>query len=91
MDPHIWSADDHAARCGPGRRYALPAMPLRAGPSRVVPMSLAGYQGTESLRFRPNHGTHPQSLAETKTSGESTKQAEKSIACGTPGDPVYSW
>ena len=30
-------ADDHAARCGPGRRFTPPASPWRAGPSRAIP------------------------------------------------------
>ena len=47
---HLWSrmsdsADDDAARCGPGRRCAPLASPLRAGPSRVVPMPVAGVKG----------------------------------------------
>ena len=43
-------ADDHAARCGPGRRCALFVSPLRAGPSRVVPTPVAGAKGAERLR-----------------------------------------
>ena len=51
----LWSrsfkgADDHAARCGPGRRCAPFVSPLRAGPSRVVPTPVAGAKGAERLR-----------------------------------------
>lgn len=39
------SADDDAVRCGPGRRCAPSASPLRAGPSRVVLTPVAGVKG----------------------------------------------
>jgi hypothetical protein len=50
MEPQLRGADDHAARCGPGRRFALFVSPLRAGPSRVVPTPVAGAKGAERLR-----------------------------------------
>ena len=50
--------DDDAVRCGPGRRCALLASPLRAGPSRVVPMPVAGIKATHR-RASPTGATTP--------------------------------
>ena len=90
MDPCIRGVDDDAVRCGPGRRFASLVSPLRAGPSRVVPMPAAGIKGSEGLHADRRAG---QSQIPTVTSpsvsiaaGESTKQAEKTTACGTPDE-----
>ncbi len=70
MDPSFRCADDDAARCGPGRRYALPVTPLRAGPSRVVPRPVAGLKGAERLfanRQQETTGVVPDSSIPTVT------------------------
>ena len=79
--------------------------PLRAGPSRVVLTPVAGVKGWSAcLANRPQETTGsdakrlPNSSVPTVTNksvsiaaGESTKQAEKTIACGTPDVTVLSW
>ena len=45
MERLTQGADDDAARCRPGCRFAPLASPVRAGPSRVVLMPRAGIKG----------------------------------------------
>ncbi|MFZ5732842.1 MAG: hypothetical protein ACOY4O_08915, partial [Pseudomonadota bacterium] len=61
----------------------------------VVPMPAAGIKGSEGLRADRRAG---QSQIPTVTNpsvsiaaGESTKQAEKTTACGTPDDVRHPW
>lgn len=91
-------------RCGPGRRCAPSASPLRAGPNRVVLTPVAGVKGWSACtptgrRKQPVQTSGlPNSSVPTVTNpsvaiatGESTKQAGSLTACGTPDVSVLSW
>ena len=62
------------------------AMPLRVGPRRVVPSHRSRCVGVEGLSgaYRPAGNTL--NSRRRQSAGESTKQAEKTIACGMPDE-----
>jgi hypothetical protein len=74
-------ADDGAARCGPGRRCAPSASPFARRPKSCGP-SKSGL--LFRMADRPTKVPRRRRRQVSTVAGESTKQADKTTACGTP-------
>jgi len=88
-------ADDDAARCEPGWRFTPLASPLRAGPSRVVPMPVAGIKATRRRALQPKRRCQRRPTVTNQSgwiaAGESTKQAGSPPRAERRMYPVLSW
>ena len=73
--------NDHAARCGPGRRCAPSASPFARRPKSCGP-SKSGL--LFRMADRPTKVPRRRRRQVSTVAGESTKQADKTTACGTP-------